>query len=143
MPPRATPYLLHHPAVCAKQDGVRLGDDATMLLLRHVVKLGCEPSAVGAMIGGASPMDPLFFMLHPLFEKGLHVLWMSPAFRDRYSFEWEDGSCTGSRLEDLMPFSGEYCCFVFVSLPSFTMFFIVMFFFFLTDCCYMCRSIIF
>ncbi|CAN0296732.1 unnamed protein product [Pylaiella littoralis] len=91
-----------------QKDGVRLDDDATMLLLRHVVKLGCEPSAVGAMIGGASPMDPLFFMLHPLFEKGLHVLWMSPAFRDRYSFEWEDGSCTGSRLEDLMPFSEKY-----------------------------------
>lgn len=89
------------------QDGVRLDDDATMLLLRYVVKLGCEPSAVGSMVGGISPQDPLFFVLHPMFEKALHVLWMSPKFRDSYSFEWEDGSCTGSKLDDSLPFTGE------------------------------------
>eukprot|EP00903_Cladosiphon_okamuranus_P019564 g17994.t1 len=88
-----------------KQDGVRLDDDSTMLLLRYVVKLGCEPSAVGSMVGGISPQDPLFFVLHPIFEKGLHVLWMSPRFRDSYSFEWEDGACNGSKLDDFLPFS--------------------------------------
>lgn len=90
------------------QDGVRLDDDATMLLLRYVVKLGCEPSAVGSMVGGISPQDPLFFVLHPIFEKGLHVLWMSPTFRDRYSFAWVDGSCPGSKLDGFLPFTGTF-----------------------------------
>lgn len=88
------------------QDGVRLDDDSTVLLLRHVVKLGCEPSALGSMVGGISPLDPLFFVLHPIFEKALHVLWMSPKFRESFSFEWEDGSCNGSKLDDNQPFTG-------------------------------------
>lgn len=92
--------------VLLAQDGVRLDDDATMLLLRYVVKIGCEPSALGSMVGGISPQDPLFFVLHPIFEKGLHVLWMSPKFRDRYTFAWVDGACTGSKLDDSLPFTG-------------------------------------
>ncbi|CAN0399674.1 unnamed protein product, partial [Hapterophycus canaliculatus] len=76
-----------------------------MLLLRHVVKIGCEPGAVGTMVGGTSPMDPLFWVLHPLFEKALHVLWMSPQFRDTYNFDWIDGSCVGSKIDDRVPFT--------------------------------------
>lgn len=91
---------------CA-QDGVRFSDAEASLLLRHIVKIGCEPGAVGMMAGGASPMDPLFWVLHPMFEKALHVLWMSPKFRDAYSFAWTDGSCDGSRLDDQLPFTGE------------------------------------
>ncbi len=99
------------PLVCVpgplpEQDGVRLDDDATMLLLRYVVKLGCEPSAVGSMTGGIAPQDPLFFVLHPVFDKAWHVLSMCPKFRDSYSFEWEDGACASSKLEDLLPFTG-------------------------------------
>ena len=51
-------------------------------------------------------MDPIFWVLHPIFEKALHVLWMSPRFRDAYSFEWEDGLSNGSRLSDFLPFTG-------------------------------------
>lgn len=91
----------------SRQDGVRLDDDDTMLLFRHLVKIGCEPGAVGHMSSGASPMDPIFWVLHPIFEKALHVLWMSPKFRDKYTFEWEDGSCNGSKLYDRLPFTGE------------------------------------
>lgn len=71
-----------------------------------MVKIGCEPGAVGSMCGGASPMDPLFWVVHPIFEKALHVLWMSPRYRDAYSFEWVDGTSNGSRLEDPLPFTG-------------------------------------
>ncbi|CAM9521680.1 unnamed protein product [Ascophyllum nodosum] len=88
-----------------QQNGIRLDDKASLLLLRYVVKIGCEPGAVGNMCGGASPMDPIFWVLHPIFEKALHVLWMSPRFRDAYSFEWEDGLSNGSRLSDFLPFT--------------------------------------
>ena len=91
---------------CCAQDGVRLSDAEASLLLRYIVKIGCEPGAVGMMAGGASPMDPLFWVLHPMFEKALHVLWMSPKYRDAYSFAWIDGSCDGSRLNDPLPFTG-------------------------------------
>lgn len=30
---------------------------------------GCEPGSVGAMSTGSSPLDPLFWTLHGLFEK--------------------------------------------------------------------------
>ncbi|CAM9782570.1 unnamed protein product [Ectocarpus sp. 12 AP-2014] len=90
-----------------QQNGERLDDDATMFLLRQVVKLGCEPGAVGVMVGGVSPMDPLFWVLHPLFEKALHVLWMSPTYRDGYSFDWTDGSCSGSKVDDVLPFTAQ------------------------------------
>ena len=83
-----------------------MSDADTSLLLRYIVKIGCEPGAVGMMAGGASPMDPLFWVLHPMFEKALHVLWMSPKYRDAYSFAWSDGSCDGSKLNDPLPFTG-------------------------------------
>lgn len=34
-----------------------------------VVCIGCEPGEVGAMSTGASPLDPIFWTLHGLFEK--------------------------------------------------------------------------
>lgn len=107
-PPPPHTHTPVHSFALLTQDGVRLDGDATMLLLRYVVKLGCEPSAVGSMVGGISPQDPLFFVLHPIFEKGLHVLWMSPKFRDSYSFEWQDGACNGSKLDDFLPFTGAF-----------------------------------
>lgn len=88
------------------QDGKRMDHDSSMLLMRKLVKLGCEPRAVGYMSGGASPMDPIFWVLHQIFEKALHVLWMSPTWRDSYSFEWVNGTCQGSGLDDELPFSG-------------------------------------
>eukprot|EP00904_Undaria_pinnatifida_P014260 jgi/Undpi1/9965/HiC_scaffold_28.g12419.m1 len=87
------------------QDGVRFSDADSSLLMRYIAKIGCEPGAVGMMAGGASPMDPLFWVLHPVFEKALHVLLMSPKYRDSYNLEWSDGSCDGSRLNDALPFT--------------------------------------
>lgn len=111
-PSRARTRLLTfpHDRGTRAQDGVRLGDDETMLLLRYIVKLGCEPGAVGTLCGGSSPMDPIFWILHPIFEKALHVLWMSPQYRDSYNFEWKDGTCHGSKLDDDLPFTGAFVC---------------------------------
>lgn len=68
--------------------------------------IGCEPGAIGAMAGGASPSDPIFWVLHPIYEKGLHILELSPSYRDRYDFSWVNGTCDGSSLHDEQPFTG-------------------------------------
>ena len=82
-----------------------MSDKSTIYLLRHLAKIGCEPSAAGIISTGASPMDPIFWFLHPIFERALHVLWLSPRFR-HYSFDWCDGTCQGSKLGDFLPFTG-------------------------------------
>lgn len=68
--------------------------------------IGCEPGAVGAMSGGAAPQDPIFWVLHPMFEKALHILQLSPGYRDTYDMTWVAGACYGSGYADLVPFSG-------------------------------------
>lgn len=70
------------------------------------MKLGCEPGTVGYMSGGASPMDPIFWVLHPMFEKALHILWYAPQYRNKYSFEWDGSDCNGSKLGDAIPSTG-------------------------------------
>lgn len=92
-----------------QKDGTRLPDEKTFLLLRTMMVIGCEPGEIGAMAGGASPSDPIFWVLHPMFEKALHILELSPKYRKKYSMEWVDGTCGGSSLYDEVPFSGESC----------------------------------
>lgn len=75
--------------------------------MRQLLKVGCEPGAVGYMSGGASPMDPIFWVLHQLFEKALHIILLSPSWRDSFVFDWTEGSCNGSKWNDKLPFTGE------------------------------------
>lgn len=107
--------LLHRQSIAdiRTQGGIVLDDKAAFLLMRHAIVVGYEPAQSGAMATSGSAMDPLFTVLHPLFGKALHVLWMSPSHRDNYDFTWElsnrgggeDGR--GKGLWDDMPFSGE------------------------------------
>eukprot|EP00903_Cladosiphon_okamuranus_P013048 g12172.t1 len=87
------------------KDGERMGDEEALLLMRYLVKIGCEPGSVGAMSTGASPLDPIFWTLHSLFEKALHILWLSPKYAERYDMEWVDGDCSGSAYTDVLPFT--------------------------------------
>eukprot|EP00903_Cladosiphon_okamuranus_P009855 g9365.t1 len=87
------------------KDGERISDEETLLLMRYMVKIGCEPGSVGAMSTGSSPLDPIFWTLHGLFEKALHILWLSPKYADRYDMQWEDGQCSGSAYTDKLPFT--------------------------------------
>ncbi|CAM9998005.1 unnamed protein product, partial [Ectocarpus fasciculatus] len=86
-------------------DQNRLGDEENLLLMRYLVKIGCEPGAVGSMTTLASPLDPLFYMLHSMFEKALHIVWLSPKYRDSFSMDWADGPCPGSGYTDELPFT--------------------------------------
>lgn len=79
------------------------------MLMRVLIHIGCEPGAIGAMCGGASPSDPLFWVIHPIMEKGLHIIELAPDFRDSYNFDWVNGTCDGSRIYDTVPFTGETC----------------------------------
>lgn len=93
------------------QDGVRIDEDSTMLLLRQIMVIGCEPNKVGAMCTGSAPLDPIFWVLHSGFEKAQHILQLSPGYRDTYDFEWvDDGECdegvSGGGLDDVLPFTG-------------------------------------
>lgn len=100
-----------NPALCVRQSGVRLTHKQTVDLLRPMLSNLCEPASAGTMITNSSPMDPIFWLFHPFFEKGQHVLWMSPKYRDNYSFGWDNGTCLGSNFEDVLPFSGAcYSC---------------------------------
>lgn len=89
------------------QDGQRMSEDETLLLLRTMMVIACEPGSVGAMSTGVSPSDPIFWVMHPIFEKGFHVLQLSPEYRDSFDFEWVNGTCRGSNLYDTLPFDGE------------------------------------
>lgn len=53
-------------------------------------------------------MDPIFWVLHPMFEKALHLLLLSPEYSSAYDFTWEDSSCYGSGLTDRLPFTGAW-----------------------------------
>lgn len=93
------------------QDGVRLDEDSTMLFLRQIMVIACEPHKVGAMATGAAPLDPIFWVLHSGFEKAQHIVQLSPGYRDTYDFEWVDsGDCdegvSGGKLADPYPFTG-------------------------------------
>lgn len=55
-------------------------------------------------------MDPLFWLMHPIFEKALHALMMSPQYKDQYDFTWMDEDCYGSGLKDRLPFTGACSC---------------------------------
>lgn len=72
-----------------------------------MMMIGCEPGEIGAMAGGSSPADPIFWVLHPVFEKALHILELSPEYRNKYELTWVNGTCNGSQLYDEVPFSGD------------------------------------
>lgn len=76
-------------------------------MLRTLMVVSCEPGSLGAMTSAASPLDPIFWVLHPIFEKGHHVVELSPRYADRYEFDWVSSTCYGSDITDELPFTGE------------------------------------
>eukprot|EP00903_Cladosiphon_okamuranus_P010576 g10001.t1 len=91
------------------QDGQKLTQDQTVFLLRQLFIIACEPGTLGGMAVGPSPLDPLFMVVHPIFEKALHVLLLSPTYADTYDFTWVDTDCgdgvSGGGLADTLPFT--------------------------------------
>ncbi|CAN0445941.1 unnamed protein product, partial [Laminaria digitata] len=80
----------------------------TMFLYRQLMIIGCEPGVVGAMSTGSSPLDPIFWVLHPTFEKASHILELAEGYRDTFDFEWVASDCgdkLGGKITDTFPFT--------------------------------------
>eukprot|EP00611_Tribonema_gayanum_P031302 TRINITY_DN9009_c0_g1_i1.p1 TRINITY_DN9009_c0_g1~~TRINITY_DN9009_c0_g1_i1.p1 ORF type:complete len:500 (+),score=128.10 TRINITY_DN9009_c0_g1_i1:2-1501(+) len=86
------------------QNGHLLSDAAYWPFLRALMKLGCTPGSVGAMSTGASPADPIFWVLHGIYDKAMHALTLSPSFSD-FDLSWTNETCGGSMEFDEQPFS--------------------------------------
>lgn len=87
-----------------------MSEGSTLLLLRTLMTLACEPGSLGAMSVGPSILDPFFWALHPAFEKATQILQLSPTYRDTYDFTWVGKDCgdgvSGGQLYEEMPFTG-------------------------------------
>lgn len=48
--------------------------------------------------------------MHPIFEKALHVLRLSPTYKDTYNFDWIGTDCgdgvSGGGIDEELPFTG-------------------------------------
>lgn len=82
LPVRRTPPFLSLAAIYSlsvfchspfHQDDERLSEDSTILLLRTLLKLACEPGILGAMSVGPSNIDPAFWV-RGLFLLGFVVV---------------------------------------------------------------------
>ena len=60
------------------ETGARIDDALQTEISVLALKILSKPGRAGAMSTGAAITDPLFWVIHPLFEKGWHVLRLSP-----------------------------------------------------------------
>ena len=77
------------------------------LLKRLYLRLLREPGSFGVFATGAAPNDPIFWPMHPIFDKMTQVLRLSPAYSRAMNFSWDNGgtSCTsGVGWDDVLPF---------------------------------------
>ena len=70
---------------------------------RVVYRFACTPGAVGAAGSTASPADPVFWVVHGVFEKMLAALRTAPAFA-AYNMTWTSSGCAGSAWDDALLF---------------------------------------
>eukprot|EP00752_Nemacystus_decipiens_P002673 g2501.t1 len=90
------------------QNGEPLGYDENILIMRTLLTVACEPGALGAMSVGPSILDPVFWALHPIFEKATQILQLSPTYREKYDFTWigaDCGSLSGGAINETLPFT--------------------------------------
>ena len=57
-------------------------------LNRLVLKTGLFPGTFGKMAGGAAANDPLFWVMHQLFDKAFHALRLSPRY-NKVFMQWD------------------------------------------------------
>lgn len=69
-----------------------------------LLRYSCNPGKMGAMCTGAAANDPVFWPIHPLFDR----LWAYIRLSDDYvnfNHTWkDDSSCYGRSKDDTMPF---------------------------------------
>jgi hypothetical protein len=50
----------------------------------------------GPLGTGAATNDPVFWSLHPIFDRAWHLLLLSDKYQGTYDLTWTDGTCQGS-----------------------------------------------
>ena len=71
-----------------------------MWLLNHT----CHVGQTGHATSLGSPNDPLFWVIHPIFDNMLHVLRMSPDLEGQFDMSWVSTGCHGAGWDDALPF---------------------------------------
>lgn len=103
-----TTYIVPDPLnegryVFATEDGL-LSQQDNERLLRIAAKLFCSGGLSGPLGTGAAPNDPVFWPLHPIFDRAWHILLLSDVYTSTYDYSWTDGDCYGSAWEDQQAF---------------------------------------
>lgn len=71
---------------------------------RMLYEMSCSPGVIGAAGTVASPNDPIFWVVHGIFERAFTVLTTAPRYADTYNMTWEGAGCGGSLWKDTLPF---------------------------------------
>lgn len=78
--------------------------DDHVKLLRVVGRLFCEGGLSGPLGTGAASNDPIFWPLHPIFDRAWHLLLLSDKYSASYDMTWTNGSCHGASWGDQQVF---------------------------------------
>jgi hypothetical protein len=84
-------------------------DENLFKLNKAILKNLLFPGFYGDMATGAAAVDPLFWVMHQLFDKAVHALRMSPTY-NKNGFAWEqvdDADDKGKGWESDTPFKSE------------------------------------
>ena len=79
-----------------------LDNDDNKEFLHFLAFFSCSPGKFGAMSTAASANDPLFWPIHPLFDRLLAYMRLN----DALDMAWPDATCRGHSFDDTLPFSG-------------------------------------
>lgn len=58
------------------------------LMNKLFLKASMFPGVWGPFTSGAAPLDPLFFQLHQIFDKAMHLVRMAGEYKDVLDFTW-------------------------------------------------------
>lgn len=86
-------------------DGTLLAYDDHVKLLRIAGKLFCQGGLSGPLGTGAASNDPVFWPLHPIFDRAWHLLLLSNKYSSSYDMTWTNGTCAGASWEDKQVFT--------------------------------------
>jgi len=82
-----------------------LTDEENVIFRKWLLLFITHPGKTGSMGTNGAPNDPLFWPIHPTFDRLFTFMRLAPAF-DSFNFTWvADGTCYGNGFYDLLPFS--------------------------------------
>ena len=84
----------------------RLSARESRELMLTVLRHACGPGVMGSMSTAAAPNDPIFWPIHPTFDRLWHYIRLHPDHA-QFDHTWpDDPSCAGRSAGDSLPFRG-------------------------------------